>query len=72
MLKEAKITFSLVCCVVFDVTIGDAYEKTQSMEQNEETVDKRLLLHNPNDLLDVITNLTVQVKTLNTNQEHVM
>ena len=72
MLIEAKITFSLVCCVIFAGTIGDAFEKPQSTDMDVETVDKRLLLHNPNDLLGVITSLTAQVRTLNTNQEHVI
>ena len=66
MLIEAKNTISLVFCVVFAVTIGYAH-RTQNTGQNVEIVNKRLLLHNPDDLLDVVTSLTAHVKTLNTN-----
>ena len=54
------------------VTIGHAQEKTQNTEQDVDSVDKRLLLHSPDDLLDVVMNLTAQVKALNVNQEHLV
>ena len=63
---ELKNKTGLVFCVVFAVTIGYAH-RTQNTGQNVEIVNKRLLLHNTDDLLDVVTSLTAHVKTLNTN-----